>query len=70
MNGAFGGCYMQFPSTPTVAGWFPMSGCLGQSNWRFTSTYFPTALKFTFTIYDSKGIIPDGKTFTHIVYLK
>lgn len=29
-----------------------------------------SALKFTFTIYDSKGIIPDGKTFTHIVYLK
>jgi prepilin-type N-terminal cleavage/methylation domain-containing protein len=28
------------------------------------------ALKFTFTIYDSRGIIPDGKTFTHIVYLK
>jgi prepilin-type N-terminal cleavage/methylation domain-containing protein len=27
------------------------------------------ALKFTFTIYDSKGIFPEGKTFTHIVYL-
>lgn len=27
------------------------------------------AFKFTFTIYDSKGIFPDGKTFTHIVYL-
>ncbi|AQQ70124.1 hypothetical protein SMSP2_00465 [Limihaloglobus sulfuriphilus] len=27
------------------------------------------ALKFTFTIYDSRGIIPEGKTFTHIVYL-
>lgn len=27
------------------------------------------ALKFTFTIYDSKGVFPDGKTFTHIVYL-
>jgi len=27
------------------------------------------ALKFTFTLYDSKGIIEDGRTFTHIVYL-
>jgi prepilin-type N-terminal cleavage/methylation domain-containing protein len=27
------------------------------------------ALKFTFTLYDSKGIIREGRTFTHIVYL-
>jgi prepilin-type N-terminal cleavage/methylation domain-containing protein len=27
------------------------------------------ALKFTFTLYDSKGVFKDGKTFTHIVYL-
>jgi prepilin-type N-terminal cleavage/methylation domain-containing protein len=27
------------------------------------------ALKFTFTLYDSKGIIKTGRTFTHIVYL-
>ena len=27
------------------------------------------ALKFTFTLYDSKGIFENGKTFTHIVYL-
>ena len=27
------------------------------------------ALKFTFTLYDSKGLIPGGRTFTHIVYL-
>jgi prepilin-type N-terminal cleavage/methylation domain-containing protein len=27
------------------------------------------ALKFTFTLYDSKGIITNGMTFTHIVYL-
>jgi len=26
-------------------------------------------LKFTFTLYDSKGIIKQGRTFTHIVYL-
>jgi prepilin-type N-terminal cleavage/methylation domain-containing protein len=28
------------------------------------------ALKFTFTLYDSKGIIKEGQTFTHIVYLE
>jgi prepilin-type N-terminal cleavage/methylation domain-containing protein len=28
-----------------------------------------SAFKFTFTLYDSKGILEDGKTFTHIVYL-
>ncbi len=27
------------------------------------------ALKFTFTLYDSKDIIKNGRTFTHIVYL-
>ncbi len=27
------------------------------------------ALKFTFTLYDSRGIIENGMTFTHIVYL-
>ena len=28
-----------------------------------------SAFKFTFTLYDSKGILEEGKTFTHIVYL-
>ncbi len=27
------------------------------------------ALRFTFTLYDSKGILKEGRTFTHIVYL-
>ena len=27
------------------------------------------ALKFTFTLYDSNQIFPEGKTFTHIIYL-
>jgi hypothetical protein len=27
------------------------------------------ALKFTFTLYDSKGILQNGRTFTHIVFL-
>ena len=31
--------------------------------------FAPAALKFTFKLYDSKGIIKNGRTFTHIVYL-
>ena len=30
---------------------------------------YPLALKFTFTLYDSKGIFENGRRFTHIVYL-
>jgi len=29
----------------------------------------PRALKFEFTLHDSRGIIKNGRTFTHIVYL-
>ena len=31
--------------------------------------FSPKAFKFTFTLYDSKGILKEGKTYTHIVYL-
>lgn len=30
---------------------------------------YPKAIKFTITLFDSQGIFPDGKLFTHIVYL-
>ena len=32
-------------------------------------TISPRAFKFTFTLYDSRNIIENGRTFTHIVYL-
>jgi prepilin-type N-terminal cleavage/methylation domain-containing protein len=35
----------------------------------WTDKIYPIALKFTFTLYDSKAIIKQGRTFTHIVYL-
>ncbi len=35
----------------------------------FSSDFYPKALKFTFTLYDSMGIIEDGRRFTHIVYI-
>ena len=31
--------------------------------------HYPNAIKFTFTLYDSKGIIKGGREFTHIVYI-
>jgi prepilin-type N-terminal cleavage/methylation domain-containing protein len=41
----------------------------GDNDWNALPVFFPEALMFTFTLYDSKGIFEDGKTFTHIVYL-
>lgn len=32
-----------------------------------SSRFNPRALRFTFTLYDSKGILKKGRTFTHIV---
>jgi len=54
-------------AVPTLADWFSPDKAHG--------TYFtglpdlPRALKFTFTLYDSKGILKRPQTFTHIVYL-
>ena len=31
--------------------------------------WWPKAIKFTFTLYDSKGILKNGRTFEHIVYI-
>lgn len=41
----------------------------GQSGtyYYFSQTYFPRALKVTFTVHDAKGLFPEGKTFTQIV---
>jgi prepilin-type N-terminal cleavage/methylation domain-containing protein len=30
---------------------------------------WPRVIKFTFTLYDSRGVFKEGQTFTHIVYL-
>lgn len=34
-----------------------------------TPTISPYVFKFTFTLYDSRGIIKNGRTFTHIVFV-
>jgi len=43
---------------PYLAYWTPFN----QSSW-------PRAIKFEFTLYDSKGIIKGGRRFEHIVYI-
>jgi prepilin-type N-terminal cleavage/methylation domain-containing protein len=52
--------------------WVPQAAGTGTLD-PITYAAFPgqgRALKFTFTLYDPKGIIKNGRTFTHIVYLK
>ncbi|MFA6186314.1 MAG: type II secretion system protein [Phycisphaerae bacterium] len=42
----------------------------GKMVWRWpTGDFTSPALRFTFTLYDSKGIIKTGKRFEHIVYI-
>lgn len=55
-------------AAPTLVDWFTPDQATG-SYFTGTAGFFPQALKFTFTIYDSKGLFKRGQTFTHIVYL-
>ncbi|OQA01056.1 MAG: hypothetical protein BWY69_01497 [Planctomycetes bacterium ADurb.Bin401] len=41
----------------------------GSKTWEPTDNDWPKALKFRFTIHDSKNILKGGKTFEHIVYI-
>jgi prepilin-type N-terminal cleavage/methylation domain-containing protein len=63
---AFGVCFNV--ATPSVSGWFLPASVSGY-HFAGSSTFYPVALKFTFTLYDSRGVFKDGQTFTHIVYL-
>lgn len=55
-----------------IGRWNPGDGKLTEEldRWDPNDTNIGRALKFTFTLYDSKGVLPEGKRFTHIVYLK
>jgi len=73
------GVYFNIPkfiSGPWPTGWYSIKDekvkyrmDSGQTEFFFPYSFYPKALKFTFKIYDSKGIIKEGRTFTHIVYL-
>jgi len=57
-----------------VLNWFPNPNTTSfpyKKSWTPATPkeFWPRALKFTFTLYDSKNIIKDGRPFTHIVYL-
>jgi prepilin-type N-terminal cleavage/methylation domain-containing protein len=51
--------------------WFAVDNVQVQyrSGINFPSGFYPKALKFTFTLSDSKAVFKEGRTFTHIVYL-
>ncbi len=48
--------------------WLPQGTTSLQKTWG-PNAVKPKAFKFTFTLYDSKGILQGGRRFTHIVYL-
>ena len=62
-------------ATGQINYWGPISDMIyaydftNNSNKTFAADFYPKALKFTFTLHESKGIIKGGRTFTHIVYL-
>jgi prepilin-type N-terminal cleavage/methylation domain-containing protein len=63
----FFGVYFNIPGSISTSGW--VDGLADGNNYNI----YPAAVKFTFRLYDSKGIIKEGgragRTFTHIVYL-
>jgi hypothetical protein len=64
------GVYFMLPNGTNATSdlWFDIRNC-GTSGAAFSSTFYPKALKFTFTLRDLNGIFEAGKTFTHIVYI-
>jgi len=66
------GSYFNLQQQPTIPEWHSINDIESnhvQKIFLKTDAGLPKALKFTFRIYDSKGIIKSGRTFTHIVYL-
>jgi prepilin-type N-terminal cleavage/methylation domain-containing protein len=59
------------PHWPTGFDWRPYVVLAGSGLPTEWSPYQvkPKALKFTFTLYDSKGVLKGGRRFSHIVYL-
>ena len=64
----FGGLF-NIPNTDRTNYWFSAPWMQYKLGNTFPSDFCPEALKFTFTLYDSKKILEKGRTFTHIVYL-
>ncbi len=62
------GVYFALPNGTNTADWFAIDNCV-TNGVSFLDTFYPIALKFTFRLKDSNDIFPDGRRFTHIVYL-
>jgi prepilin-type N-terminal cleavage/methylation domain-containing protein len=56
------------PPVPTNSYWFSYDNAKYLPG-AMVEPVYPKALKFTFTLYDSRGVFKDGQTFTHIVYI-
>jgi prepilin-type N-terminal cleavage/methylation domain-containing protein len=70
MNGDFGVILnarraAEFDDWHTLAG-----GITSGTGHTFEAEFRPAALKFTFTVHDSQGVIDGGRDFTHIVSLR
>jgi prepilin-type N-terminal cleavage/methylation domain-containing protein len=59
--------YIDINNTKSIV-WLNAFG-KGKVGWGPNTSKWPKAIKFTFTLYDSKGILKEGRRFTHIVYL-
>ncbi|MGD0551646.1 MAG: type II secretion system protein [Sedimentisphaerales bacterium] len=75
VRNAFGFYFNTVAPVPSFTNWFSYIGAQGvyypgsAGNLVTQKPVFPKAFKFTFTLYDSRGVFKDGQTFTHIVYL-
>jgi prepilin-type N-terminal cleavage/methylation domain-containing protein len=65
----FFGVYFNIPGSITIPDWHPVEKLEYRSLVYFPSDFYPKALKFTFTLYDSKAVFKEGRIFTHIVYI-
>lgn len=64
------GVHFRLDEGTGIGDWHPVDDLEYSGSNAFSEGFYPDALKFTFTVYDSKGIIKGGRTFTHIVYLE
>ncbi|NIP23162.1 MAG: prepilin-type N-terminal cleavage/methylation domain-containing protein [Phycisphaerae bacterium] len=62
------GTFFNIP-TDQINYWGPIYDMMYNSGVNFSADFFPRAIKFTFTLHESKDIIKDGRVFTHIIYL-
>jgi prepilin-type N-terminal cleavage/methylation domain-containing protein len=74
-TGPFGfGVYFNMSNSPIGSGWTTAGPVPGYPpaapHHEFVPGFFPRAFKFTFTVHDAKGLFPEGRTFTQIVYLE